>query len=118
MRASYIQNSAQSRKQTRRYQLPHVGDLVHKTFPETRACIGILLHTPYCISTYTQNPLAFVRWFIPRLVHYSSYHLTGRYWFPTLPLFQSLFIGIVALYAWAGLAAAEPQNQKKRFLFP
>lgn len=74
MRASCIQNSAQSHKQTRRYQLPHVGDLVHETFPETRAYLGIMLHTPHCISTYTQNLIALVRWFIPRVAHYSSYH--------------------------------------------
>ena len=33
MRASYTQISAQNRKQMRIRQLPHVGDLVHKSNP-------------------------------------------------------------------------------------
>jgi len=47
MRASYTQNSAPNRKQMRKHQLLHVGDLVHKsdpslTYPHTR--LHIIFH--------------------------------------------------------------------------
>jgi hypothetical protein len=110
MRASYIQFSARNRKKMRRYQPPRVGDLVHKSNPSPIHLYALAYTCRIlCIPISIQNLTALVRWF---LAYFFLYQHTGRYGFsmPRLPLFQSLFLCMVAFYAWVGRAEAESQN--------